>query len=456
MATVSTKMSDSLLAMENLTAKLHAAFIKLPEDRENLFGGKAIINELKLALQIAPGALEAARLDNEHAATNREHALKLVPVTEIYEQTPLHTKDEAPDMRSYRIADFKGDRETCAKDTYACIDWLNRLMRMCDNKQLTHECCKSLIQTHATHEAGRTVRNAINDSKSLLELVIDLEVNYAGLMQPDLALETCRNITRNDGETLRALGERIRLVAEMATRARDDPQKAALQLANDTFLAAIRPSLKVELRSKLDDRRRQGENAPDYTEMTGMAHTIDETRSANEKIFRNRKGNSGTLRYIPEDDENMTTSSNEEDDGYYAENLNEAINLVKTFSKRGKPFRGNYRRQPSRTRKPYKPENKGRALLAQQFEEYDESGEFLTLHYIKTDEQGGRRLRIADLNVLPHECARCGIAGHRATGPDANKCPLRMYMTQPEPCRACNKGGHEAKVCPRTPNLEKN
>ena len=465
-----------MIALEEMTSALQNAFL----DMDNaggiaLFGGDGAggtgtqnLANVRAALMAAPVAFKDARVALEEQAINREDATALTPLTVLYEDDSDHSVDDVPDMRSYRLEDFKGDREKCTKDSYACIDWLTRAVKLGDNKHWSHKCLTDVIQLHATHEAGRTVKNALADNKTLTELIIDLETNYSGLVHPDLALEHCKNMSRKEGEAIRGFGERIRLMAEMACRTRGTPElkiSAALELARDSFFTAIRPSLKNELRAKLDVQRRLGEREPTFTEIVSEAHKMDETRAASEKIFRGRKGNSsGTVRRVTRDtdDENSsdtddkTQDTDEDEEG----GLQEALRVVSRFNdkrKRGNFRGGNRKFQPRGQTGPGKtPEYKGRALTANQFEEYDDDGEFLTLHYVKTADRGGRRLRVSDLNVLPHECARCGIAGHRTVGPDANKCPLRMYITQPEPCRACNKGGHEAKVCPRTPHMEKN
>ena len=461
MANHAANISEALTSLEGVVGALGVAFAKFPDARSgDFFGEQANLDAIRTALHEAPTLLHNAALDASITAANRQNATKLVPVSIIYaavdEQGDEFTETTMPDMRSYKVTDFKGDRDTVQKDSYACIDWLNRLLRLAKKNQLTHEACKELIQLHATHEAGRTVRNAIKDKKTLTQMVIDLEVNYAGLMQPDLAMEACKALTRRDNETLRGFGERVRLTAEMATRNRVNPQEAALQLAYDSFIAALRPTIKLEVRDKLDERRRQGEDETTYPDMVNMAHILDESRAANDKIFRQRKGNASVHRVAEESaDEYSDAEDNEEDeDDDLPPRLSEAVRLVRNFTKNKRGRGGKQNFGGGMNRRFNKPAE--RTLLTKQFEEQDEDGEFLTLHYVKTAEQGGRRLRVQDLNVLPHECARCGIAGHRATGPDANKCPLRMYITQAEPCKACNKGGHEAKVCPRTPNLEKN
>jgi hypothetical protein len=59
------------------------------------------------------------------------------------------------------------------------------------------------------------------------------------------------------------------------------------------------------------------------------------------------------------------------------------------------------------------------------------------------------------LNVSRDDCLKCGLRGHRAFGPDAQKCPLRAYELTEDPCSYCDKGGHLARNCPNK-NVRKN
>ena len=456
----------ALQALQGVTEALNEMVSAVPVADIGHFGGAARIDAVKNKFRGTGAIITAAKLALENQNKNRKDAIDITPITVIYEDSAGHNNPLQPDMKTYRLEDFKGDREKCGKDTYICLDWLTRALTIADDKKISHNLCKKFLQTHATHDAGRTVRNAIADNKTLTQLVLDLEINYAGLVHPDLALENCKSMTRNDQETMRTFGERIRLMAEMACR--DKPQahkkEQTLQLAKDAFMSALRPNIKQELKAKMESRRRAGESEADYNQIVSEVHTLDEARTAHDKIYRHRKDGNGGVRRV-ENDSDSDSDEDEEDVFFDFEGNVRALTMKekkKFFKKPYDPKKKGYQNKGYQNKgyqayqgnqgrqNPYA----GRTLLAEQFEEFDEDGEYFTVRYVKAGEPA--RICTADLNVKPNECARCGIAGHRAHGPDANKCPLRMHVMQTEPCRACNKGGHEAKVCPRVANLEKN
>lgn len=73
--------------------------------------------------------------------------------------------------------------------------------------------------------------------------------------------------------------------------------------------------------------------------------------------------------------------------------------------------------------------------------------------YPRQDNQYNRRDSSANrvvynpklFNVEPHECLKCGIAGHSIR--DGSKCYLHRYPLASEPCSKCKKGAHLAQTC---------
>ena len=454
MAHTASQMAQALQAIEGIVSALSGTMQGLNADQITIFGGPAKVQGLRDALARLP-TISATREALNTQGAHRTNATALTCMTTIYTANPnLHTVTDLPDTREYRLEDFKGDREKCNKDQYACLDWLSRALHVCDTKRFTHELAITFIRQHCTMDAGRTVANAVKDRKNLREIIVDLEVNYSGLQHPDLALETCKAISRKENENLRAFGERVRHQAEMATRNRTNPETATGELAKDSFTAALRPSLKQELRAKLETRRRLGEPIPSFMDIVIEAHNIDEARLANDKIYRQRKDNGHAIRQVAEEDETDDEPLQSETD----EDIDDMIRVINNYKQKkgGRRFgqkdkKSTKTKKPTANAKPY--EN---TYNVEEVERYDDDGEWVTLLMVPAAERGGRRIRIKDLNVEQGECARCGLEGHRAFGPDANKCPLRMHILRPEPCGACRKGGHEPAVCPRTKYQGKN
>ena len=415
--------ADKVLAMNNALAKITS------------------ITEAKDALKLQ--------------ADQRESATKLTCMSTIYEETRDHNVTILPVPRTYRLEDFKGDREKCSKEHYACIDWLSRALTIAKKNNLSHDAAVEFIRNHCTQDAGRTAENAMVDKKTLTQLVIDLEVNYSGLKHPDIALEACKTVGRREGEGMRQFGERVRHMAEMACRNKPNSRDAATELGRDSFMGALKPSLKQELRAKLQTRQRLGEAPPTFYELIAETHTLEETRQANEKVFRNRKeGQSGSIKRVNEEEDTIFHSGSEDSDS--DQEMNAVVRMVQKLKMQRRDTTGNSSGAGRQKRQQARTEASGSALRVEDMEYFDEDGEYATILYAPVAERGGRRVRIKDLNVVPGECARCGIAGHRAFGTEAAKCPLRMHILRAEPCGACRKGGHDAAVCPRTPHNGKN
>lgn len=447
-------LADALEKMENIATSMHN-LLNAPNNRDTLGGGAD--GDARVTATLAAladnTALTTARQGLSAIAVQRDQATTITPMSAIYELTAAHnnaTSGDLPNMRDYRIEDFKGDREKC-KDMYYCLDWIQRALNICKRLNKNHVAALGFLRQHCIQDAGRTVANAITDSKDLTQTVVDLEINYSGLMHPDLAMEACKVMSRKEGEAIRTFGERVRFMAEMATRNRGgDTVEAAKQLATDNFMAAIRPSIKHDLRARLETRRRMGEARASFNSIVAEAHNLDETRMANDKIYRQRKNGGSSVRRINEDS-NSDNSDDEDED--------ETINYVsgkKDPAWRPQRQQDKFLPKPQankwKTHKNYNAQIK----MLEQFEQFDDDGQFVNVMMIPAAERGGVRLNVKDLNIGPHECARCGLAGHRADGPDRAKCPLRMHIIRTEPCSACNKGGHEPSNCPRTVNLEKN
>ena len=459
-------MNDTFEGLENLMAALSNVF---EHGDEAALGGPQARAAARAAINRMAAPLQNSRtvLRNEH--TQRTEAITITPMTAVYvERAGYHVGTDLPGMRDYRLGDFKGDREKCSKDSYACLDWIARALAIADKHRLPHDLARNFLRLHCTNEAGRTMANAIGDEKTLTEIIIDLETNYSGLIHPDLAHEACKVLTRKDAETLRTFGERVRFMAEMVTRNITDMairRRTMMDLSKDTFMAALRPTLKKELNNRLDARRRLGEPKPDYTGLVAEAHRLDESRMANEKVYKNKRDNNGTIRKVSnyDDEEDYTEGEQEDDDQQDQDDDDDDGNVraVGNYRRNDKDKRrdqrpdtkrfNRYQPRSNNFKQTYKREEKVRQMV-ERMEEYDEDGQNVTIYMVPTQP---RRLDVRHLNVLPHECAKCGQAGHRAGGADNHKCPLKLYVTRTEPCNMCNKGGHDAAICPNTLNLER-
>jgi hypothetical protein len=284
---VATSLDHIRLALEAVGATMQAG-------NAQMLGGHQLVTQVAQAINLAADGIKDTRDILLQQADQAAAARLVTPMTTVYEETADMDIDQLPEMRTYRLEDFKGDREKCEKEAYTCLDWLTRVLTIAENNQLTHQAALRLIGQHAIQDAGRTVRNALRDGKGLLEVILELEVNYSGLRHPDLALEDCRRMVRREKETLRAFGERVRHLAEMATRNRPMPADAARELAKDSFMAALEPSVKLELKARMAARSRMGEPPPDFNTFMAEAHQIDDERTTSRAIHKSRKDGAAT------------------------------------------------------------------------------------------------------------------------------------------------------------------
>ena len=463
--------------------------------------GEAIPNDPRTRIEECLdriGTHTEAILDAENQTRTR--MVQAAAISTITDLPRFGERTDLPDLRNYRIDDFKGDREKCEKDPNICMDWLRKIVTHANELGFTEQATIRFMQRHATQEAGRVLAAAVEEGKALLDIFYEFETNWAGLKHPDVAQEECRRMVRRPRETILAFGSRVKLVAQMAKRQRLEPKEAAEILAEDALLAALPPYLKIPLRTKFDERQRVGAPKPNFTELMHEAHRLEVEREATNQIYQSRKGltaQNANVRYL-ENNEEEWPESDEEGEGSHS-----YIREIKE-KKQGDKAQPQWRSKPaadrpraatgrflkyqpeganwspptkwgSDRRKPGSPE--ASTIRAIKYEGKNESREE-EINYLSHLEDGdyvlqegfpeGIVLRIMQpnkaeytkkfisfttLNVERDECAKCGLTGHHIG--DGNKCPLRESDLQEKPCAHCNKGGHLAKECLRRVDLFK-
>lgn len=264
-------------------------------------GARQLWNELKTANEMSDAALRGTRKKLTDLNARKKG---------VMEQTPFCTLPdfgdviELPHAREYRLEEFKGDREQCLRNPWLCLDWVQRALDHVEHFKLTETTAIMFFRRHVTQDAGHTVRAAIEDRKSLRELVVALETNYGGLVHPDMALEKCRRANRQEKESIQAFGARIRNMAQMAMRDRPIAQRRAdtLSLARDSFMAALAPNLKNILRMKVDDRMRRGDAAPAFADLVDEAHNLELERIATKAVYETRREHSERVHLVQQAD----------------------------------------------------------------------------------------------------------------------------------------------------------
>lgn len=432
-------------ALEKISAVQDALATAVTAVPDETFGGPANKTGLTTAITAGKAAIKTTREKLAQAADRQKGAKEQTPLSTIHTQDE-HPAEDLPDTRRYKIEDFKGDRDTCAKDPYVCLDWIQRMLDLCQEFKLTEALSLKFIRKHAIHEAGRIVRQAVADKKTLKDVVLALEVNFGGLKHPDLALEECRRMMRREKETLLAFGTRVRCMADMATRMRTEKEAAALVLAKDSFVAALPPPLKNLLRLKLEERRRQGEPEPEFQDIVAEAHSLEAERLATQKLYSVRQsqaGAGGAIRQV---------AATEEEIAWEAWGPEGHVRRVSDWDQQQRKART---QQKTLTVNRVEEEGSG-WVEEEEMEELafvDEDTQEATILLVPTNARR-RQINLKELNVGPSECAKCGLTGHRAFGGD-KRCVLRNEPLTDTACTKCGKGGHKEAKCLRTKDLLK-
>ena len=387
----------------------------------------------------------------DRLSQSRQRVVTLQPLTAIYGQKP-NAVAILPSTRDYKLEDFKGDSIKCAADPYLCLDWIERALDIAESSNLTHPTALRLLRRHATREAGRVLGDAVDAQSTLRDAVLELEVNFAGLKLPLQARELCKTMTIKDKESINSFGRRVKLNAIMACRDIEDANErlsATELLAKDTFLASLPARIRIEIRTRLDERSRNGEAYPSYKPLVMEARRISDELEANYEVSRVRKQRQAEHIRFTE----MTTPSSDET-SYSSTDVEDYEDVMRIDQARRKPFS----KKKPRDRKP---RPTGRVHLAQDdddcYYEMSPDGEYILLtRYVAERQTVRERIPLTTLNVQPDECAKCGLPGHRAFGEDGKKCPLRSKRLEMKACSACHKGGHLAADCPRKLDLLKN
>ena len=474
-ATADEGMAEAYDQMRNQNQALMRFLEALPMPA----GTRQLWNDLTAANEISDAALRGTRKKlNDLSARKRG----------VMEQTPYCTLPEfgdvivLPHARDYRLEEFKGDRDQCLKNPWLCLDWVQRALDHVEHFKLTETTAIMFFRRHVTQDAGHTVRAAIEDRKSLRELVVALETNYGGLVHPDMALENCRRANRREHETIQAFGARIRGMAQMAMRDRPIAQRRTdtLSLARDSFMAALTPNLKNILRMKVDDRQRRGDPIPAFADLVDEAHNLELERVATKAVYETRREHSERVHLVqqadawehwadvplraaePEIPDLTTLRVAEWERRRTAAAATSTANAAKAAfpaAAGGKP-RPTATTAPAAARRIVGGVETGDGYIevgdisdepSQIFID-DVSGTGGTVLFIGKDGEPPRQMRLdwKSLGVTADECAKCGLEGHRAFGEENAKCPLRANRIERKACERCGKGGHLPEVCLRS------
>ena len=200
---------------------------------------------------------------------------------------PPNRRADPLSQREYRITPFSGSEND---KQFRCRDFLDKVMSIAVQYKLTEEATIHLLRSNCQNEVSIRVGELIREKCNLEEIVRKIELSYAGLENPHTAERKCNMYVRAPTESAEQAGKKIRQWAFMATRLKDDPQKAFQALAKESFLSSLDPDLTKELETTECTRELAGYPGFDYDMTVAEAARIEEERQARKNNYKSRNG----------------------------------------------------------------------------------------------------------------------------------------------------------------------
>ena len=408
-----------------------------------------------------------------------------------------------PNFREYKIPEFSGSDE---EKGISCLDWLTRVVEQAETSALTYLQTIQLMRRHSSGPAAKVIETAHRTHDNLEETIRNLEIRFAGLKAPEEARDMVNVMTRNADEPIAVFATRVRHMAFMATRALDNSVEKELELTKTNVMRCLRGHTKFTLQEREKTRKLQGET--EFTISAFVAAIEDlETRSyaaKKQKVQKVLKVAASDVSEVevPEveddlDDDGVPffidSDSAEEEEVLVArvapapapaarnpnasrgraptksaktslanawkknrevmKNLTHQIDAVAAFVRTTPPAAAVLRSpspHPRQLRMAVTPERGRPQVQAQAQGQGRDAGQTDgRKRFGSKSRSPGRRVQFDPqrYNVTPDQCAKCGIAGHRAFDETRIHCVYRNHPLPPGPCTACTVGGHTADMC---------
>jgi hypothetical protein len=239
--------------------------------------------------------------------------------------------NDLPAVRDYRVETFSG----LPSDKIDCLSFIRRLLQQCQVANLTEQACIQMLTRHTLGPAANIVNFAVRDNADLEEVVRRLEIRFADLMHPELARAKCEKIVRAAGETLAAVGLRIRIAARMAGRDERGNRlpEEETRIARRTFRSILPAEIQLDLDSQESLRLRSGQGPWPYETYVERATELEsrldiykkrDKVSGNDSSSKSKSGsnasrNSGSVLFVKSgrtsDSDSESDSSEESGNG---------------------------------------------------------------------------------------------------------------------------------------------
>ena len=415
---------------------------------------------------------------SELSSTREKNTRELVPLSR-FPDAGFGAQGNINTIRLNGIA-FNGQSD----DPNEIIRWLAKIKSLGQGHQLTGPAIINLMLQTSSLGAADYIEQMRDEGKTLIQVVQQLEMRYAGLCIPEEARVKCNMMQRktNEGEKLGSYIDRLRFMARMACRLEEDDARR-IQAMDTLVEANIKRVLPPTVRMILDERivARSRIGLPAFTARELEHECLDlearreerktdlkkeeKIRKINAKQFSSkiaarklRRMELEEVRNFTENSESSGTSSTssdeEENDDGQEEHLIREIKFQRDkYAQRGRKVNDQkiYQKAFKEYERKFPPPkfNKKNAFGARQAQ-----GVIPPMprqpgppNKLPMDHNMGTLELLSLANCQKGQCIQCGIEGHYRR---ADQCALRCKLLTDRPCAKCGFGLHAADDCVRT------
>jgi hypothetical protein len=365
-----------------------------------------------------------------NAVSNKENANRVLQA--ITQVPPNGAMNNINAIRVAQVGTFTGEPTNSSE----VIGWLDRARGAAVANDLSHAATIELLKVCSSGGASLYIRQLHSGGSTLEEIIRAFETRYGDLCPPEEAHIKCNTMPRRPNESLTAFIDRLRSMAEIATRMMPLAQKnreiEAIVVRN---IPRVLPgSVKQMLHNKQETLSNSALGPMDSREMEKSCLEWESQRQDRRAADQPRGARAQAVQ-VAESSTDDTSSSEEPDDEHevYANAIQQ---MEKRYRKMGKqPQMDKVLRRADRYVAKWKNNRPTHANYAQGPPN-------------KLSDKPGKNFAqmLQDAKVNKGECLQCGQPGHNAR---SDACGLRGKPLVDRACAVCGKGLHNPDDCPR-------